>query len=111
MIYNQALAYCQGKGGTMFGEIDGTIEQMDQFAEMIGDNFFLGIRNVHNHVVYHNTNGDDVSALLLWMDGQPDKLEIENCIIGSPEAIKSHRVAVGDTQCRMKRSFACILPV
>ena len=101
------MNYCASKGGFLFGEIDGTVEQLQQMQEKLEEHaVFLGVRPDQDFVVFHNTNGEDVSDLILWAEGQPHKAPADQCVLINPFDGLVH-----DNNCGLSRTFACVLPV
>ena len=69
--YNDAKSFCKNNGGQLFGNIDGSIEQLDLIYSILGSqSFWFGIEFDEHNNVWRNLKGEDVTELVSW--GDPD---------------------------------------
>ena len=65
--FNDANFFCKNNGGQLFGNVDGSTEQLDfVFSIVESTSIWLGVEFDDWHKVWRNLKGEDVSELIFW---------------------------------------------
>ena len=85
--WDEAIAKCKSYGGQLYGDLDGTEEQLALFRKKMGNEWYwLGIYT-EDHKTWKKLSGDVISGNnLLWAVGQPNNAKgIQFYVAGAAE--------------------------
>ena len=119
MDFTAAKDHCESIGGQLFGDVNGTDEQLGfLFEKQNRQSFWLGITDEHSPDVYKSLSGNDVTSYIRWAGPEigfdepsrgPDEIYVCFVVESNPPSPEGFYRRLHDVPIWRRFRFPCVM--